>query len=78
LDKRKGKYRFSPGRNYTWETNLFGVGSEGLHNLLQWFSKWPYAPAHREPNQISKVPQENDGKLGSYRNFGVGHRKFTA
>jgi hypothetical protein len=42
------------------------------------FQSGPYAHAHREPNQISKVPQENDVKLGSYRNFGVGHRNFTA
>ena len=28
--------------------------------------------------QVSKVPQENSGKLGDHRNFWVGYRNFTA
>jgi len=35
-----------------------------------------YSPPSREPNQVSKGPQENDGKLGDHNSFWVGPTKL--
>jgi len=58
--------------------SLFHAGSEELHDLLQWFTKWAIRTRLQEPHQFSKGPQGNDGKLGGHSNFGVGHWDLSA
>jgi len=58
---------------------LLGLAWSQLNSYypLTRFSVWAIWPS-RGPHQVSKGPQEKDGKFGGHSKFCVGHRNFTA